>query len=171
MFCCAALILALGLCRAVWVFLRGSVRGSEPGFAPPARRPSPGPRPAGERPPGAGPGFADLGQPVRRPDGGGAAPEATLETSLIVLTHKTLSANQFEEKLRLSEPPVIARVAEISWTWIAIGAGGVHLVLAVICLLIGYAKAVKPPFRELSAELQKDREWLKKLDQTSRPTH
>lgn len=72
MFCCAALILALGLCRAVWVFLRGSVRGSEPGFAPPARRPSPGPRSAGERPPGAGPGFADLGQPVRRPDGGGA---------------------------------------------------------------------------------------------------
>ena len=77
MFCCAVLILVLGLCRAVWVFLRGSVRGSEPGFAPPARRPAPGPRSAGERPPGAGPGgFADVGQPVRRPDegpdGGGA---------------------------------------------------------------------------------------------------
>jgi len=44
--------------------------------------------------------------------GGGAAPEAALETSLIVLTHKTLSANQLEEKLRLSEPPVIARVSD-----------------------------------------------------------
>ena len=76
MLCCAALILVLGLCRAVWVFLRGSVRGSEPGFAPPARRPAPGPWSAGDRPPGAGPGFADVGQPVRRPDdgpdGGGA---------------------------------------------------------------------------------------------------
>jgi len=69
MFCCAILILVLGLCRAVWVFLRGSVRGSEPGFAPPARRPAPGPRSAGERPPGRI-RFADVGQPVRRPDGG-----------------------------------------------------------------------------------------------------
>ena len=50
MFCCAVLILVLGLCRAVWVFLRGSVRGSEPGFAPPARRPAPGPgRPGSDR--------------------------------------------------------------------------------------------------------------------------
>ncbi len=44
--------------------------------------------------------------------GGGAAPEAKLETSLVVLTHKTLSAGQLEEKLRLSEPPVIARISE-----------------------------------------------------------
>ncbi len=44
--------------------------------------------------------------------GGGAAPEAKLETSLIVLTHKTLSANQLEEKLRMSKPPVITRVME-----------------------------------------------------------
>jgi L-seryl-tRNA(Ser) seleniumtransferase len=44
--------------------------------------------------------------------GGGAAPEAKLETSLIVLTHRDFSANQLEEKLRLSEPPVIARVLD-----------------------------------------------------------
>jgi L-seryl-tRNA(Ser) seleniumtransferase len=44
--------------------------------------------------------------------GGGAAPEAKLETSLIVLTHRELSANQLEEKMRLSEPPVIARVVD-----------------------------------------------------------
>ena len=46
MLCCAALILVLGLCRAAWVYLRrsgpGSGHGSEPGFAPPARRPAPG---------------------------------------------------------------------------------------------------------------------------------
>jgi uncharacterized membrane protein YqjE len=72
--------------------------------------------------------------------------------------------------LLASAVAAIARVTEISWTWIAIAAGGLHFVLAVICLLIGYARVVKPPFRELSAELQKDREWLKNLDQTSRPT-
>lgn len=44
--------------------------------------------------------------------GGGAAPEAKLETSLVVLTHKTLSINQLEEKLRLNDPPVIVRVAD-----------------------------------------------------------
>ena len=51
MFCCAVLILVLGLCRVAWLFLRGSVRGSEPGFAPPARRPAPGARSAGDGPP------------------------------------------------------------------------------------------------------------------------
>lgn len=63
----------------------------------------------------------------------------------------------------------IAGATDLSWTWIAVTVGGVHLMLAVICLLIGYAKARKPPFREMSAELRKDREWLKNLDQTSRP--
>ena len=59
MFCCAALILVLGLCRAAWLFVRGSVRGSEPGFAPPARRRAPGPRSAGDQP-GAGPGGSQM---------------------------------------------------------------------------------------------------------------
>jgi hypothetical protein len=84
MFCCAALILVLGLCRAVWVFLRGSVRGSEPGFAPPARRPAPGLRSAGERPPRAGPGFADVGQPVRRPDDGPDGGDAVMTLATTV---------------------------------------------------------------------------------------
>ena len=44
--------------------------------------------------------------------GGGAAPEAKLETSLIVVTHRSLSANQLEEKLRQSDPPVIARIED-----------------------------------------------------------
>ena len=69
MFCCAVLILVLGLCRVAWLFLRGSVRGSEPGFAPPARRPRPGPVGRGATA-GAGRGFADVGQPVGRPAGG-----------------------------------------------------------------------------------------------------
>ena len=47
MLCCAVLVLVLGVFRAGWSFLRGSDRGSEPGFAPPARRPAPGPGPSG----------------------------------------------------------------------------------------------------------------------------
>src|SRR5690242_14816350 len=47
MFCCAVLIIVLGLCRVAWLFLRGSGRGSEPGFAPPARRPAAAPRSPG----------------------------------------------------------------------------------------------------------------------------
>lgn len=64
---------------------------------------------------------------------------------------------------------VIARLAQVSWMSIALGAAGVHFLLALICVLIAWFKAVKPPYREFSTELQKDREWLKNLDQTSRP--
>jgi uncharacterized membrane protein YqjE len=64
----------------------------------------------------------------------------------------------------------IARAAQVSWITVALAAAGVHFVLALICLLIARAKVVTAPFREFSAELQKDREWLKNLDQTSRPS-
>jgi L-seryl-tRNA(Ser) seleniumtransferase len=42
--------------------------------------------------------------------GGGAAPTARLETKLLALTHKTLSASRLEHLLRNSDPPVIARI-------------------------------------------------------------
>jgi uncharacterized membrane protein YqjE len=64
---------------------------------------------------------------------------------------------------------LIAHLTEASWINIALGAAGVHFLLALICVLIAWFKLVKTPFRELSTELQKDREWLKNLDQTSRP--
>jgi len=44
--------------------------------------------------------------------GGGAAPDAQLETKLIALTHKTLSALHIEHKLRFGETPVIARIVD-----------------------------------------------------------
>jgi uncharacterized membrane protein YqjE len=65
----------------------------------------------------------------------------------------------------------IAHLAQVSWVWIAVAAAGVHFVFALICLLIARSQAKEPPFREISAELKKDREWLKNLDQTSRPTN
>jgi hypothetical protein len=47
MLCCAMLVLVIGVFRTGWSLLRGSDRESEPGFAPPARRPAPGPEPSG----------------------------------------------------------------------------------------------------------------------------
>ena len=44
--------------------------------------------------------------------GGGSAPTTRLPTVLISLGHKRLSANQIEAGLRLSDPPVVARILD-----------------------------------------------------------
>jgi L-seryl-tRNA(Ser) seleniumtransferase len=44
--------------------------------------------------------------------GGGSAPSATLPTKLLAITSKDLSADELATRLRLSNPPVIARVEE-----------------------------------------------------------
>jgi L-seryl-tRNA(Ser) seleniumtransferase len=44
--------------------------------------------------------------------GGGSAPSATLPTKLLTLASHVLSANDLAERLRASDPPVIARVEE-----------------------------------------------------------
>ncbi len=44
--------------------------------------------------------------------GGGAAPDAKLETKLIALTHKTLSAVRIEHALRFAATPVITRIVD-----------------------------------------------------------
>jgi L-seryl-tRNA(Ser) seleniumtransferase len=44
--------------------------------------------------------------------GGGAAPGASLPTRLLALTADGLSADEFARRLRMNEPPVIARVEE-----------------------------------------------------------
>jgi uncharacterized membrane protein YqjE len=62
----------------------------------------------------------------------------------------------------------IARLVETSWVWIALIAAGVHFLLAVIAVVIAGIKGFKAPYPELSAELKKDREWLKNLDVSSR---
>ena len=63
----------------------------------------------------------------------------------------------------------VAAMVQVSWTWIALIAAGVHILLAVICLLIARAVVRRPAFRETVAELRKDREWLRNLDETTRP--
>ena len=44
--------------------------------------------------------------------GGGSAPTTHPPTALIALTHETLSADALDKALRLSQPPVIARISE-----------------------------------------------------------
>jgi len=44
--------------------------------------------------------------------GGGSGPNVHPGTALIALKHQSLKADEMEEKLRLSSPPVIARIAE-----------------------------------------------------------
>lgn len=63
----------------------------------------------------------------------------------------------------------IARLAHVSWIWVALAAAGLHFILSIVCLFIARSRVTRAPYRELSLELKKDREWLKNLDQTSRP--
>jgi L-seryl-tRNA(Ser) seleniumtransferase len=44
--------------------------------------------------------------------GGGAAPTISLPTTLISVSHATQSADEIEHRLRRSNPPIIARIAE-----------------------------------------------------------
>ncbi|MEO7538412.1 MAG: L-seryl-tRNA(Sec) selenium transferase [Pyrinomonadaceae bacterium] len=44
--------------------------------------------------------------------GGGAAPSVSLATRLLALSHKKLTVREMEEKLRQSNPPVIARILD-----------------------------------------------------------
>ncbi len=44
--------------------------------------------------------------------GGGAGPTSTLPTTLIAITHERKSAQEIEHHLRLSSPPIIARISE-----------------------------------------------------------
>src|SRR3954465_13037745 len=49
---------------------------------------------------------------------------------------------------------VIARLAEVSWTWVALGAAGLHFVLAVIAVVIAWLRVKKLPYRQLTEELK-----------------
>lgn len=64
----------------------------------------------------------------------------------------------------------IAHWLQVPWIWVALGAAGVHFVLVAVLLVVARAIIRRVPFRELSAELKKDREWLKNLDETTKPT-
>jgi uncharacterized membrane protein YqjE len=64
----------------------------------------------------------------------------------------------------------VASLLDVPWVWVALGAAGAHFVIAFVFVLIGRSRLRRRPFPETAAELKKDREWLKNLDQTSTPT-
>jgi len=64
----------------------------------------------------------------------------------------------------------LAHLARISWLWTALAAAGVHFLIALGLLLVARSRITKPVFRVTMAELKKDRQWLKNLDTTNRPT-
>jgi uncharacterized membrane protein YqjE len=64
----------------------------------------------------------------------------------------------------------VAYFLEISWVWSALGAAVLHFILAIVCLLVGATRMKRHPFPETAAELKRDREWLRNLDVTSRPS-
>jgi uncharacterized membrane protein YqjE len=64
----------------------------------------------------------------------------------------------------------VAHLVRTSWIWIALIAAVIHFLFAIGALIAARTKMTKTPYPELSAELKKDREWLKNLDVSSRPT-
>jgi uncharacterized membrane protein YqjE len=64
----------------------------------------------------------------------------------------------------------IAHVAGVSWVWIALGAAGLHFVLALGCALFAQTQLTKPMFEMSVAELKRDREWLKSANKKNQST-
>jgi uncharacterized membrane protein YqjE len=65
----------------------------------------------------------------------------------------------------------LARIAGVTWWWIALAAAGFHFLIAFILLLVAKTWTAKPLFPATTAELEKDRQWLKSLDGRSRPAN
>jgi uncharacterized membrane protein YqjE len=62
----------------------------------------------------------------------------------------------------------IAHLANVSWLWTALGAAGLHILIALILILIARSGIKRPILPETIAELKKDREWLKNLETNQR---
>jgi uncharacterized membrane protein YqjE len=65
----------------------------------------------------------------------------------------------------------LAHALHISWVKMALLAAGLHFVLAFVFVMVARSRMNKSMFEMTSAELKKDREWLKKLDKESRSTN
>jgi uncharacterized membrane protein YqjE len=63
----------------------------------------------------------------------------------------------------------IARLLDVHWFWVALVAALLHFLLVAVLVLSARVFISKAPFIELRAELKKDREWLRNLDEASRP--
>jgi hypothetical protein len=60
----------------------------------------------------------------------------------------------------------IAHLTGTSWTWVALGAGLLHIVLAVVCVFLARGQLRGRLYPETRLELKKDQQWLKSLEKT-----
>jgi len=60
----------------------------------------------------------------------------------------------------------IAHRTGVSWTWIALVTGLLHVVLAVVCVLLAKSRLTGRLYPETRAELKRDQQWLKSLGKT-----
>lgn len=60
----------------------------------------------------------------------------------------------------------IAHRTGVSWTWVALFAGLLHIALAVVCVFLAKSKLRGRLFAETRAELKRDQQWLKSLAKT-----
>lgn len=60
----------------------------------------------------------------------------------------------------------IAHWTGISWTWIGLATGLLHIALAVVCVFLAKSKLRGRLYAETRAELKKDQQWLKSLSKT-----
>ncbi|MEP6809631.1 MAG: phage holin family protein [Chthoniobacterales bacterium] len=60
----------------------------------------------------------------------------------------------------------LAHYLGVGWIWITLAAAGLHLLLALGCVFFARSQLTKPMFRASVAELKRDREWLKSVNQT-----
>jgi uncharacterized membrane protein YqjE len=60
----------------------------------------------------------------------------------------------------------IAHSIGVSWTWIALGVGLLHIALAVVCVLLAKTKLTGRLYPDTRAELKRDQQWLKSLGKT-----
>jgi uncharacterized membrane protein YqjE len=65
----------------------------------------------------------------------------------------------------------IAHAVALPWWWIALAVSVLHFLFTLIFLLIAKSRTAKPLFPQTTAELEKDRQWLKSLDARSRPSN
>jgi uncharacterized membrane protein YqjE len=60
----------------------------------------------------------------------------------------------------------IAHLTGVSWTWIALAVGLLHIALAVACVLLAKTKLTGRLYPETRSELKRDQQWLKSLGKT-----
>jgi uncharacterized membrane protein YqjE len=63
----------------------------------------------------------------------------------------------------------VAHGTGVSWTWVALCAGLLHIMLAIVCVLLAKSKLRGRLYPETRAELKRDQQWLKSLSKTEQP--